>query len=355
MAPAVAVHGEPLRAGQESPGCADVDVFIPEVGKVEYELGKAPTGDLHSDHAPAAPTRAAFAALGPVIATGLPKLQGSQVINGTHDTAAPIPLNEHVVDMETEAFKGKLLLSVRGTPGAGAAAGPGGPLACSRRTFHIAVQGTFKRPVAADTLVSGQEFPKPPKTSPSFMHFVFSTACKVFANTSDVFVQEGEPMHFKFPVLAAAQLLNVSRRGEEPPMLDAQEDVRLWCPELAARCGGPAAADKRRRFFDTPSNLVGRALGPEYVWTLHLHQSLIDFTTYKLGLSGVPFGIDLVSLLDAQPLQVMAKDEASGEYVFGLLMWNERLLGASDAAGATEEHGVSGRLKSRFRGLLSGW
>jgi hypothetical protein len=120
-------------------------------------------------------------------------------------------------------------------------------------------------------------------------------------------------MHFRFPVLAAAQLVNVSRRGEEPGLLDATEDMRLWCPELASsRTGGPAAADKRRRFFDTPANLAGRVLGPEYVWTLHLHQSLIDFSTYKLGLAGVPFSIDLVSLLDVQPLQIMAKDHQVG-------------------------------------------
>lgn len=40
----------------------------------------------------------------------------------------------------------------------------------------------------------------------------------------------------------------------------------------------------------------------------HHTQSLVDFSTYKLGLPGVPMSIDLVSILDAQPLQIMAKD-----------------------------------------------
>jgi hypothetical protein len=54
------------------------------------------------------------------------------------------PLNTSSVDLETAIFKGRLLLSVRGTPTSKAAAQPGGPLACSRRTFHVAVQGRFK-------------------------------------------------------------------------------------------------------------------------------------------------------------------------------------------------------------------
>lgn len=359
MAPAecadvVHPHLEPC--SPTSPG-ADVDVIIGEVGhQLQCKQGQ-PLSAPHPEHAPAAPTRAAFADLGPIIATGHPKLQGSQVIDNNSDTAAPISLNERVLDIETDMFKGKMLLCVRGSPNTAAAAGPGGPLACKSRTFHIAMQGSFKEPVPADVLVSGQEFPKPPKISASFMHFVFSGASKVFASTNDVFVQEGKPMHFKFPVLAAAQLINVSRPGEEPPLLEAAEDVRAWCPELASKCGGPAPPEKRRRFFDIPANLAGRVLGTEFVWTLHLHQSLIDFSTYKLGLAGVPFGIDLVSLLDVQPLQIMAKNDKTGAYIFNLLMWNERLLysDADKAAGGDEHKTVSDRIKGRFKGLLSGW
>lgn len=175
---------------------------------------------------------------------------------------------------------------------------------------------------------------------------------------------EGEPQHFLFPVLAAAQLINVSRPGQEPDLLAAHEDMTLWDPALTARGGGPMSAPKRQRFFDCPANLTGREIGSEYVggtgcagrigwcpalplpllpslqrhrwlrspepqppptrncsirackrtrtqvWTLHIWQSLIDFSSYKLGLPGVPMSIDLVPLLDAQPLQIMAKHRA---------------------------------------------
>jgi hypothetical protein len=127
-------------------------------------------------------------------------------------------------------------------------------------------------------------------------------------------------MHFRFPVLAAAQLVNVAPRGQEPPLLEAQEDVRLFCPQLAASDGAPAPAAARRRLFDAPGGLAGVTMSPDHVWTIHLHQSLIDFSTYKLGLAGVPFGIDLVSLLDRQPLQIMAKDGGVGGGPLGSLL-----------------------------------
>jgi len=86
-----------------------------------------------------------------------------QTIDNSADMAAHISLNERVVDFETAIFKGKMLLSVRGVPTTPAAAKPGGPLACGRRTCHIAVQGSFKRPIAAADVVCGQEFPKAPR------------------------------------------------------------------------------------------------------------------------------------------------------------------------------------------------
>jgi hypothetical protein len=111
-------------------------------------------------------------------------------------------------------------------------------------------------------------------------------------------------MHYHFPVLAAAQLINVSRPGEEPGLLEATEDMTLWDPALTGRGGAPLAPEKRRAFFDKPSHLEGREIGTDLVWTVHITQSLIDFSTYKLGLPGVPAHIDLVPVLDAQPLQV---------------------------------------------------
>jgi hypothetical protein len=81
-----------------------------------------------------------------------------------------------------------------------------------------------------------------------------------------------------------------------------------WDAKLTTKSGAPLPSDKRARFFDTPANLAGRTIDTDLVWTMHWHQSLVDFSTYKLGLPGVPVHIDLVPIVDAQPLQIMAKN-----------------------------------------------
>lgn len=91
-----------------------------------------------------------------------------QFLNGSADPAAAIPLNAEAISFETNLFGGRLIISAHGAPGDVAAARPGGPLAppsmgAPRRLFHVAVQGSFKRPVLAADMVSGQEFPKPPR------------------------------------------------------------------------------------------------------------------------------------------------------------------------------------------------
>ncbi|GBF99476.1 hypothetical protein Rsub_12144 [Raphidocelis subcapitata] len=358
MAPAIAVvqfSAEDPQAGLGAP--VDVEV-VPRRNITAKAAASAPADDRfapHPAHAAAAPAREDFAAQGPVIATGHPGLQGVQVVDGNPDTAAHIPLNTREVELETAVFKGRLLLSVRGVPTTPAATRPGGPLAGNRRTFHVAVQGRFKAPIAASDLLSGQEMPKPPRLSAGFMHFILGGAAKVFAHTTDVFVEEGKPMHYHFPVLAAAQLINVSRPGEEPDLLAAAEDMTLWDAALSGRGGAPLPSDKRRAFFDKPSHLAGREIGTDLVWTMHITQSLIDFSTYKLGLPGVPVHIDLVPVLDAQPLQIMAKTGKTGDYVFNVLMWNDRLLHSAEKHDNPEE-ALSGytRIKDKFKGLL-GW
>ncbi|GBF87352.1 hypothetical protein Rsub_00063 [Raphidocelis subcapitata] len=358
MSPAAALEGPPgsvMDAGKSGLGCgaAPSDLLV-EVDAVPAAVDAA-RFTPHKSQAAAAPPREAFAAAGsPVIVTGAPALHGIQTLNGSPDQTAQLPLNTRAMDVETDLFKGRIQLTIRGTPGAEAAARPGGALSCGRRSFHVAIQGRFKRAISAAELLSGQEYPKAPRT-PSLMHFVFSGAARVFAATNEVHVKEGEPMHFHYPAIASAQLINVSRPGEEPDPLEAEEDVTLWAPDVAGRGGAPLASAARARFFDKPSNLAGRVVGPEYVWTMHIHQALIDFTTYKLGLPGVPVGIDLVNILDAQPLQIMAKDGKSGEYVFNLLVWSRRLLYAHADAEEAAAGSVSEKIKGRFKGLLSGW
>ena len=122
----------------------------------------------------------------------------------------------------------------------------------------------------------GQEFVKPGNVPPFVGEMVLTAAAKVFSNSTQVDVTAALPF-FMNPILAACQLINVSKDGEAPDMWDVKEDMRLFGPELAVKGGDALPADKRRKWCDAPKNLEGRQYGTEHVWTFHIWQHLIDF------------------------------------------------------------------------------
>jgi len=78
----------------------------------------------------------------------------------------------------------------------------------------------------------GQEFVKPGSAPPWVGELVFTAAAKVFSNSTQVDAYATLP-YFMNPLLAACQLVNVSRQGSAPPIAAALEDVRLLSPALA--------------------------------------------------------------------------------------------------------------------------
>ena len=66
-------------------------------------------------------------------------------------------------------------------------------------------------------------------------------------------------------------------------------------------------AEKRRKFCDNPANIEDLWWEPGYVYTYHVYQHLIDFSTFKLNVGGF-FGLDIAFALNGQPLQVTIRD-----------------------------------------------
>lgn len=98
------------------------------------------------------------------------------------------------------------------------------------------MQGRFKRPVDADGLCMGQEFVKAGNVPPWVGEVVLTAAAKVFSSSTQVDIYAKLP-YFMNPVLAACQLVNVARPGDEPLLTEAQEDMRLFAPALADKQG----------------------------------------------------------------------------------------------------------------------
>lgn len=97
-------------------------------------------------------------------------------------------------------------------------------------------QGRFKRPVDADGLCMGQEFLKAGNVPPWVGEMVLTAAAKVFSSSTQVDIYARLP-YFMNPVLAACQMVNVSRPGEEPQLTEAEEDMRLFSADLADKQG----------------------------------------------------------------------------------------------------------------------
>ena len=103
-------------------------------------------------------------------------------------------------------------------------------------------------------------------------------------------------------------MVHVAEPGQEPADLwAAEEDLRLFAPELVDKHGRPLTAERRRKWCDAPRNLEGKRFSTEHVYTLHIWQHLIDFSAYKLSVGGL-VNLDLAAALNAQPLQLTCKD-----------------------------------------------
>jgi hypothetical protein len=69
----------------------------------------------------------------------------------------------------------------------------------------------------------------------------------------------------------------------------------------------PLCPHKRRKWCDVPKNLDGLMLDTQHVYTFHIWQHLIDFSTYRLSVGGF-VNVDLAAALNGQPLQLTVYD-----------------------------------------------
>ncbi|GBF99475.1 hypothetical protein Rsub_12143 [Raphidocelis subcapitata] len=300
--------------------------------------------DVHPWHRPAVPSHADIKASPhyPVYITPNP-MAGSQLFDGASDPARQLVINGGSMAVETPIFSGRIEIHLKGLNTTRRSIFEG-----KKRFFQIAVQGKFKREVDASAVCMGQEFVKPGNAPPWVGEIVLRAASKVFSSSAHIDASTELP-YFMNPVLAACQMVNVSREGEHPrDVWAAEEDMRLFCPAIADKHGRPLPSDKRRKWCDQPKNLGGRAFGTDHVYTFHIWQHLIDFAGYSLSVAGL-VNVDLAAALNAQPLQLTCKDVGSNEYVFSMLVWHERLLYPDEETQAAAE-----KLASRFSSVGNG-
>jgi len=317
------------------------------IGSVQHQDAYLDKG-VHPFHQPAMPSHADIKASlhYPVVVTPNPMVK-QQSFNNEYDVAQHLNINNGPMSFDSELFSGKMEVHLKGLPSTTKPIFDG-----KKRYFQIMVQGKFKRPVEASALCMGQEFVKAGAVPPWVGEVVLTAAAKAFSNSTQVDVYAPLP-YFMNPVLAACQLVNVSKEGEQPALTAAQEDLRLFSSELVDKKGNPFPAEKRRKWCDVVKNLEGKTFDTEHVWTFHIWQHLIDFSTYRLSVGGF-VGLDLAHALNGQPLQLTVKDTKEQAYAFSMLVWHEQLIYAEDAdSAATVLANKLTRLTSGFRNMLS--
>ncbi|GBF96590.1 hypothetical protein Rsub_09336 [Raphidocelis subcapitata] len=243
---------------------------------------------------------------------------------------AGLPVNQYVIHFESDLFVGKMMAYIKGLPSSHEPYFTG-----KKRRSVLMLQGRFKSPLKVDDVVTGQEFGRPYKNLRGCwlmekVVLAFTKRVITAMETGDMTVQP----YMLFPLLPLAHVVNVSLPGQEPPLDQAEEDLRLWDPSLVDSNGNPMASDARRRRFMRDVHRRGRTYTTDHVWTFVIWQQVIDVAGYFLDLIVQQY--DMIQHLDGQPLQSMVKDKASGKYLFHLVYWNTKLIAETERIRAAE-------------------
>lgn len=207
-------------------------------------------------------------------------------------------------------------------------------------------QGCFKQPdIALDSLVLGSDFARPLKlpAGPLISHAITWLANKLGGGVS-VNVTGQQPFILA-PLIAAAQVVNVAPRGQEPDLLAPVEDLRLFdaglvntwtgalgphtqsgtlgvcggtthrpdhqnqlfvptttladsvwrcCTLSACAAGRPLTAKQRRSHFSCAASRKGRCFDTQHVWTFLIYEHILDYSTFLLNMPF--FRLDMVQV-----------------------------------------------------------
>ncbi|KAF6260676.1 hypothetical protein COO60DRAFT_877281 [Scenedesmus sp. NREL 46B-D3] len=236
--------------------------FVPDASiKVDQCLLKSVGAAAwrHAGQAPV-PAAAAFNATDVLIRSPVAREQAAAPLLSQQHRTMPFNDTTQAVDFETPLFKGKVLVMMRGLANTPARLFDG-----KRRLMWMVVQGRFKQPgVSFDGLCLGSEFCRPLKLpagtllSKASMWLVSKMGSGVQLDTS------GSCPHILAPLIAAAQVVNVSEPGQEPGMLEAKEDMTAFDASLVGSWSGKALPGSRRRaLFGGKAARQGRCFDTE--------------------------------------------------------------------------------------------
>mmetsp|Transcript_12443 Transcript_12443/g.31899 ORF Transcript_12443/g.31899 Transcript_12443/m.31899 type:complete len:717 (-) Transcript_12443:252-2402(-) len=254
-----------------------------------------------------------------------PELAYQHLTDGGNPRCVPINRTGHF-EFETRLFKGRAMLWVTGLQ-----TSPPGLFKGRQRKTSLVVQGFFKEALPFDDVFTGQEFERPIRDLPAswLVNVLLRIARKL--SPSSIFGLLNRP-HILTPVVAGAQCINICKASSsETPDLNAppREDMLATLPSLKERhTGEPLPSPQRKKWFTSAKNRAGLRFDTEHLYTFHFWQHLLDLSAYELDMGVAQF--DISRNLNRQPLQLMVKQQSTGEYLWNFEVWHENLLRQDD-------------------------
>ncbi|KAI8462314.1 MAG: hypothetical protein J3K34DRAFT_194539 [Monoraphidium minutum] len=209
-----------------------------------------------------------------------------------------VPINQYQIHFESDLFEGRMLVYIKGLPSSYEPYFAG-----KKRRSVLMSRAASSGRCSCLTSSRVRSLTGPSRTCAAAGSW--RRSCSAFARRVVSCLELGDVTrnpYMVFPLMALAHVVNVSPVGQEPPIDQATEDLRLWDPTLVDKKGAPMAAEARRKHFMNERHLEGRRYDTNHVWTFYIWQQVIDVAGYFLDL--VVQQYDMVQHLDGQPLQV---------------------------------------------------
>ena len=267
----------------------------------------------------------------------------STELNVTHGLA------NRVFDFETELFKGRAMFRFKGIPTTTTTTTSNGNnnkddncedhetrlsdddnvtyFRGKKRKNQIIIQGQFKVPgIPVSDLHMGSEFTRPYKVkTPMFIQRILQRLLGGHQMTLDLC--SSNPV-ILFPLLAGMQTVRADPPGQEPhystcgqPNSIVENGELGFGPNYTSKVQTPAQRKKFMSKYGTDETLT---FDPNLVYTFEEYTHTIHFPTYQMDFG--LFRCDLTSILNHEPLQVMAKCTSRNQYLWRFELWHEKLM-----------------------------
>jgi len=230
--------------------------------------------------------------------------------NFSHKLSCPIGTP---FEFESDLFKGQAMVRIRGLQNSTDLISDNKYFQGRKRKNQIIIQGKFKEEIKCIDVITGTEFKEGFSTQPPmFLHNLVLKFLRRISPSLEMSLYGDKPK-----VLAcigeASQVICVDEDGEQPDIRSVTGmKEKGFADSPAKRKKLFSSLHERSRNISSSQPLV---YDTNKVYTFEMYDDLVDYTTYNIQLA--PFlSFDMVSKLDKQPFQVMARTKTDKKYLW---------------------------------------